>query len=225
MSRKRKLVAGLTVGTAILGAAGWWIVKTPSGSLTVPAYRMSQVIDGDTFVTTEKQTIRLISIQAPELGRCYSSESAATLTKLIQNKKLYLKVIYTDSYYRQVSLVYTDQGLVNSAMVSLGAAYFANGYDYGDVFRPAMIRAREQKLGIFSPKCLSAANPNHPNCVIKANRNITHNSLHTYRFPGCGQYNNTLVQLSEGDQWFCTEKEAQKAGFTKAGDCFDKSWK
>jgi hypothetical protein len=28
-----------------------------------------------------------------------------------------------------------------------------------------------------------------------------------------------LIQLHQGDQWFCTEKEAVKAGFVKAGGC------
>jgi micrococcal nuclease len=224
MAGKKKLFAGLAVGAAMLGSAGWWTISHRNQPLLFPAYRMAEVIDGDTFVTTEKQHIRLVSIQAPELGRCYSTESARLLTNLLTGKQLYIKVVLTDSYRRLVSLVYTDQGLVNKLLVEKGAAYFANGYDYAGL-NAAMARARVQKLGIFSPDCVPAVNTAHPGCVIKANLDISHSQIKTYRFPGCGQYNNNLVQLSEGDQWFCTEKEAQKAGFTKAGDCYNQSWK
>jgi micrococcal nuclease len=221
MSRKRKLVAG-AVGAFLFASAGFWTINN---SLRVPAYRMAQVIDGDSFTTTEKQSIRLASNQAPESGLCYSTESAQLLHKLLFNKKIYLKVIYTDPFHRLVSLVYTEDGLVNKMMIEKGASYFADGYNYDD-FITAQNRARVKKLGIFSERCLPSVNTAHPDCVIKGNINIPHPKLPpTYSFPGCSQYSRTLVQLSLGDQWFCTEKEAQKAGFAKATDCYNKTWK
>ena len=80
-----------------------------------------------------------------------------------------------------------------------------------------------KKLGVYSLKCTQLINSENPKCVIKANKEIG-GSGKTYHFPGCGQYNNTLIQLSRGDRWFCSENEAIKAGFIKGGDCFDKKY-
>ncbi len=38
------------------------------------------------------------------------------------------------------------------------------------------------------------------------------------------KYEKTEVQLYMGDQWYCTEKEAIKAGYVKATDCFEKNY-
>ena len=76
--------------------------------------------------------------------------------------------------------------------------------------------AQNKNLGVYSNLCTQQENLQKPECNIKGNNR---DGQRMYRFPGCKNYDSTLVQLYRGDQWFCTETEAKKAGFTKGGDC------
>ena len=77
---------------------------------------------------------------------------------------------------------------------------------------------RAKKIGIYSPKCSQTTNPDNPNCNIKAN--IDKNSdRKNYYFPGCPQYEFTIVEKDTGENWFCSEAEAAAAGFTRALNC------
>lgn len=77
------------------------------------------------------------------------------------------------------------------------------------------------KKGVFSPQCYQTENPDNPKCLIKANIDkVTDTRL--YYYPGCAQYKYTIVEKDIGEDWFCTEKEAQKAGFEKAKTCHEK---
>ncbi len=215
----------IAVGAVALAASGvmWYLTSTNGVKIPVPAYRAMRVIDGDTFETEERQLIRLTGVDAPEMANCDGPEAKTTLEKLILNKNLYIKEIYRDSNNRLLGHVYNDQGLVSEQMVHLGMAYYsANGLNDPDLLKAADF-ARKAKLGIYSPKCTQETNPNSKTCVIKGNQ-VLGTTQKTYHFPGCGQYTNTVVELYKGDQWFCTEKEAQQAGFTKGSDCFDKKW-
>ena len=40
-----------------------------------------------------------------------------------------------------------------------------------------------------------------------------------YHLPGCGSYAKTQIDESHGERWFCTETEAQTAGWRKALNC------
>jgi hypothetical protein len=41
---------------------------------------------------------------------------------------------------------------------------------------------------------------------------------------GGSEYNRALVELDRGEQWFCSEKEAEAAGFVKSKNCFGKNF-
>lgn len=187
------------------------------------AYRVREVIDGDTVVTTENQMIRIADIDAPELGKCKSDEAKTFLTKLVINQPVFLKIRYRDKFNRLVADTYTKEGSVGTRILEAGLAVWSR---YDNKSNPEMKsvfeKARENKLGIFSETCTQQENKSQPTCQIKANNR---EGVKQYRFPGCGQYQATLVQLWAGDEWFCTEKEAVAAGYNKGQDCFGKSWK
>jgi micrococcal nuclease len=215
----------VALSAAALAASGalWYITGANGLKIPVPSYRAMRVIDGDTFETDERQLIRLTGIDAPELANCDGKESKETLEKLILNKNLYVKVIYRDSGMRLISHVYNDQGLVSVQMLRAGMAYnLGTGVDDPALGKAAEL-ARQEKLGIYSSKCTQEKNPENKTCVIKGNIR-SRGGDKVYHFPGCGEYNQTVVELYKGDKWFCTEKEAQKAGFVKGSDCFDKKW-
>lgn len=220
MKKKKSSLSKKTVGVAaavILATGGFFLFKNEQGkSFQVPAYSVLRVIDGDTFETKEKQLIRLSSLDAPEVDRCWGPEAKKALENLILDKPLYLKVQYRDPHYRLISVVYTSEGSVNETMVKEGNGYYAKtGKDTGDEMLRAAEYAREHKKGIYSPKCTQTTNIDNPTCQIKGNTR----DEYIYYKPNCGFYNQVEVQLYRGDRWFCTEQEAQKAGFRKPSQC------
>lgn len=204
-SLRKALVGGVAV--AVLGM-GFWASKA--------FYTVASVIDGDTFVTTEKQYIRLDSVNAPENESCLARESKDALSKLVLGKKVFLKVTYINGM-RLIANVYTVQGNVGEIMLSKGMATFADkGTQTGNGLLKTANEAKSKKLGVYSTTCSQLTNPINPKCDIKGN---TTGSKNFYHYPGCNGYDQTIVELHTGDRWFCSEAEAKKAGFIKGGDC------
>lgn len=216
MQIKHSLPTSLIAGGALLAAATFTLQSGSNKPFPVPSYSVLRVIDGDTFETTEKQLIRLASVNSPELQHCGGPEAKTALETKILNHPVYLKVLYRDPFYRLISLVYTDQGYVNEAMVREGyGAYHLTGTSDGNTLLVAAQEARSAKRGIYGKECTQTENTTKPSCSIKANVN----QENIYYSPDCFQYKNTVVELYKGDQWFCTEAQAQKAGFRKAKQC------
>lgn len=189
----------------------------------IPAYTVARVIDGDTFETTEKQLIRLMHVEAPELKYCGGQEAKEALEKLVLGKPVYVKVLFRDQYSRLESLVYLEDGFVNKKMVESGwVVYRIKGKTSpeSEELKRASSLIRENKLGIFSEACTPTKNTKKPRCNIKGN-NREESDAKYYHLPTCGRYQATEMQLYKGDQWFCTESEAQAAGYVKADQCPD----
>jgi endonuclease YncB( thermonuclease family) len=53
-----------------------------------------------------------------------------------------------------------------------------------------------------------------PGCVIKGN--ISRHGDRIYHLPGMRDYARTRISESKGERWFCSEREAQAAGWRKA---------
>jgi micrococcal nuclease len=214
-----KKIGGLIAITA--AAVGGFLSLSFNGNkpINVPAYKAIRVIDGDTFVTAENQNIRLAGIDAPELGLCGSEQAKEELEKLILNQDLYLKVIYHDSS-RQIAYVYNKDGLIDEKLAGSGwvEIHGLSGLSLKEKAKLILNnqQARLARRGVYSQLCSQKTNPKNSRCVIKGN---VESRGKKYHFPGCNLYNKVEVKLYHGDQWFCTEADAQKAGFTKAGRC------
>lgn len=211
MPTKKKFGWKKVVATGVIASSlglGFWASKA--------FYTVDHVIDGDTFETTEKQRIRLDSVNAPELEYCLGSESKTELEKLVLRKKVFIKVSYVDGT-RLVASVFTTQGNVGAKMLEKGMATFA---DKSAQDQPGLLeisqKAREKGIGVYSPKCTQETNSASPKCNIKGN---IRDGVKYYRDPTCYYYNHTTVELYKGDKWFCTESEAKREGFAKGGDC------
>lgn len=213
--RSKGLVIGL-VGA--LAAGTLWVGNDKLHLFPMPGYEVDRVIDGDTFMTKEGQRIRVASTEAPELTNCGGEAAKARLEELVLNQPLYLKVVYQDFYHRQVSLVYSGKTFINEQMLKDGYSYYyrASPGKIGEQLQQAGEQARTQKKGIFGSDCTQAVNPKQPECNIKANIGQQDN---IYYLPDCGVYPNVILELYKGDQWFCTEAEAIKAGFRKPAQC------
>ncbi|MFA6518853.1 MAG: thermonuclease family protein [Candidatus Shapirobacteria bacterium] len=176
------------------------------------------IIDGDTFKLENKQTIRLASIDAPELGSCYSQEAKNALSQLILNKRVVLLEPYADNFSRVIALVISNGQVINEVMVRNGFAVDTyDNFSAKKALQSANDYARANSLGVYGPKCSQVVPPNL-SCLIKGNHD-QRQGRPLYSYPGCTNYNRTVVETFRGDQWFCTEAEAQKAGYTRSGDC------
>lgn len=212
MKLKKLAIATLILLVPSLAAAIRFTQNTQVGD------RVVKIIDGDTFKLQNKQTIRLASIDAPELDKCLGQDSKKALSKLILGKRVVLLEPYADQYDRVMALILSDGQVINEIMVRNG--YAVDTYDNFSAkkaLQDANDYARANNLGIFSQNC-SQTIPPDPDCFIKGNHDQRQNRK-LYSYPGCTNYNRTVVDLWQDDQWFCSESEALKAGYTRSGDC------
>lgn len=189
---------------------------------SVEGIKVLGVIDGDTLVLDGKVRLRLRSVDAPELDNCGGPEAKQELERFVLDKSVVVKEQIIDQMGRPMGLVYVDGKLVNKEILASGWGRFhSDTTDERENLKSAYDKAREEKLGIWGPKCRQTENPDNPKCNIKGN--IDDNSdRRNYYFPGCAQYDFTIVEKDMGEGWFCSEKEAQKAGYTRSKTCPDK---
>ena len=108
----------------------------------------------------------------------------------------------------------TIDPLVNRAMVAEGMARYEFGKnEYSPTILEASKKAKEEKLGIYSDKCITKPTNN---CMIKGN---IRNGEKTYYLPSCKFYKQTEIDEAYGDKWFCNVNEAVKAGFSNNKAC------
>jgi micrococcal nuclease len=218
MSGKAKSVAA---GKKLAAAAAAAVI-TGTTAFSLPYFigqKVISVIDGDSFKITNDQTIRLASLDAPESDLCGGKSAKTALTGMILGKRVILRDEKSDRFGRILALVYLPDGtLVNEYLVKYGFAQTTTeAGDENPRVKAANDYAREHRLGIFSEEC-SPSQPPNKKCLIKGNYNY-HDRDNFYFTPDCRHYEKVLVKKYQGDQWFCTEKEAQKAGFTKSPSC------
>ena len=124
------------------------------------ALKVVKIYDGDTVTMADGLKIRLLQIDAPELGEneCYADKSKATLISLLSKKgtiKLKADPVSAsyDRYGRALRYIFVGNTNVNLEMVKLGAAapYFYQG-EKGK-YSAAMLKAAENaklyKVGLW----------------------------------------------------------------------------
>ena len=210
----KKLAASVAAAVTV-GAGGVGIYKN------LPYFigeRVRYVIDGDTVVLENSQSIKLYGVDAPEPENCYGAEATAYLKKLLTGKRVFLREPVTDQYRRIVALVYLDRKLVNEMVIRDGYGFFTRAAESAtQVMQEANKYAREKAIGIYGPECYQKDPPN-PKCAIKGNLDRD-KKVWTYLTPGCSYYDVSIVEKFKGERWFCSEAEAIKAGYTKHGYC------
>lgn len=179
------------------------------------------VIDGDTVVLENKTRLRLRQIDAPELENCGGEQAKQFLSTLVNGKSIIIEEQIPDQTGRAIALIYVDSTLVNEKLLEAGwARYHSDQTTKTIILKKVANEAKTNKLGIFSPFCLQETNLKNPNCIIKGNlENKEKSGRKLYYLPNCAQYKFVLVEKDLGESWFCTEKEAIKAGYIKAGTC------
>ena len=117
---------------------------------------VSTVHDGDT-ITIAGQSIRLDSIDAPELDQAYGHASRAHLAPLVLNQKVTVTYTKTDLYDRVLGTVFKpDCTQVNLNQVKVGAAWYYEAYkceiavQQRNAYVAAQAAARSAGLGLWA---------------------------------------------------------------------------
>ncbi|MBI4999745.1 thermonuclease family protein [Candidatus Gottesmanbacteria bacterium] len=209
------------------------ILSTPAAEKT---FKVTRVIDGDTIEIETGERVRYLGIDTPETVdprkpvQCFGIEASKKNKELIEGKTVRLEKDITDrdKYGRLLRYVYVGDIFVNLELVKQG---FAFSYTYPpDIKYQAEIlaaerQAREANRGLWaacpavSPAVPSpsASGEGTADCNIKGN--ISTSGEKIYHLPGCGSYAKTQIDEGRGERWFCSEEEAQAAGWRKALNC------
>ena len=168
-------------------------------------YQVEQVVDGDTFDLADGQRVRLIGIDAPEIGQECSDQATQALASLISGQIVYLEkdVSDTDSYGRLLRYVYVDNALVNYELVCQGFAY-AEEYP-PDLLHSSDLAAAEDSADLNRRGCLWGVSCPSGTYVFIAFTGST------YHKAGC-QY------LGQSDNTICLD-EALNQGYTACSVC------
>jgi micrococcal nuclease len=202
--------------------------------------KVTRVVDGDTIEIEGGERVRYIGIDTPETVdprkpvQCFGVEASNKNKELVEGKEVRLEKDITDrdKYNRLLRYVYVGDNFVNLELVKQGFAYsysYPPDIKYQDQFLKAQQEAREAKRGLWnacpsvSPTAKETSapaiysTPGDASCQIKGNINASGEKI--YHLPGCGSYSKTTIDESRGEKWFCTESEAQAAGWRKALNC------
>jgi micrococcal nuclease len=205
--------------------------------------KVTRVIDGDTIEIEGGERVRYIGIDTPETVdprkpvQCFGVEASNKNKELVEGKTVRLEKDITDrdKYNRLLRYVYVGDTFINLELVKQGFAYsysYPPDIKYQEQFVKSQQEAREAKRGLwnacpndsrvgaFSTTSNQTVSPSQiPNgsCLIKGN--ISASGEKIYHLPECGSYSKTQINVSRGEKWFCTEAEAQSAGWRKALNC------
>ena len=177
-------------------------------------------------------TVRLVGIEAPERqqtcgtgGRRYrcGATAHAALGKLVNGRTLACSVSGTDSAGRPLATCTRGELDINGELVRQGHAFAGGGLfaSYAGLER----QARDAKAGIwaagdverpaeFRAKAWDEAKRRAPDgCPIKG---LVTGGARVYVLPGSPDYDRGRIQKARGERWFCSEREAEAAGFKPA---------
>jgi endonuclease YncB( thermonuclease family) len=231
MLRPFLILFALLLGFAASGATGQ--------TVTGPA----RVNDGDTL-SIAGERIRLFGIDAPELDQSCERRNAGRwacgrwsrdrLAEMVAGRNVSCDARTRDRYGRLVARCTAAGRDLAAAMVRAGAAEAYRRYttDYvdeekqaafdgagiwqGRMQAPEAYRAAErQAAAAASGAAMGAAMGAAAGggCTIKGN---VSQSGRIYHLPGQENYDDTRIDTSRGERWFCSEAEAVAAGWRRA---------
>ncbi len=190
-----------------------------------------QVVDGDTFDIGQVR-VRLHGIDAVEADQTCIDRAGTrwacgawvieTVRAQYQGARATCLGIETDRYGRTVAKCVIGGADLGAALVrdGLAQAYRQYSMDYDLLEKEAYLRG----AGLWSSSTMVPADqrrttqtadtaPPNADCVIKGNIS---NSGQIYHVPGQENYADTVINTRRGERWFCSQSEAQAAGWRAA---------
>jgi micrococcal nuclease len=206
----------------------------------VGEYKVTRVVDGDTIEIEGGERVRYIGIDTPETVdprkpvQCFGMEASNKNKEMAEGKTVRLEKDTSDrdKYQRLLRYVYVGDSFINLELVKQGFAYsysYPPDVKYQKEIVAAQQEAEKNKNGLWNAcpvdagksatvsKGEVAKNEASGECNIKGNISTSNEKI--YHMSGCGSYAKTTIDESRGERWFCTEAEAQAAGWRKALNC------
>ncbi len=175
---------------------------------------------------------------------CFGQEASDYLKTLLVGKKIKIEADSTqtdrDKYNRLLRYVYLDNEDVGYKIISNGYGYeytYNVPYDKQASYKDAQSVAEGGKRGLWAngvcsenttetqdttistTPTVSANDTDYSTasgteCTIKGNINSSGEKI--YHVPGQKYYDSTRIDTEYGERWFCSEAEAQAAGWRKS---------
>jgi endonuclease YncB( thermonuclease family) len=227
----RRLMALVLVGIVTLAGVGIERACTPQERLA----GRPKFIDGDSF-EIGAVGVRLFGVDAPEgrqsctrEGRDWScgDAAAAELRRLVGSRDVACQRRDEDTYGRIVAVCRVGTTDLGAAMVRAGFALAYRRYsdDYVDEEREARAARRGVWAGEFTPpedyrrddrpaqrsEPAPAGERRRDGCYIKGNINARGDKI--YHTRDSSSYEETVIEESRGERWFCTAADARAAGW------------
>lgn len=205
---------------------------TPSTTSADSLVGRASVVDGDTL-EIHGTRIRLYGIDAPESGqsclvkgkqsRC-GQHAALALADKIGSRTVTCDPKDRDRYQRVVAVCRAGEEDLNAWMVSEGWAMAYRRYstdyireedtasaDKRGIWRGDFVAPWDWRRG----KRLAATEAQQPKtCRIKGN--ISRDGERIYHVPSGQYYERTRIDTSKSERWFCSEADAQAAGWRRS---------
>ncbi|OGY08191.1 MAG: hypothetical protein A2700_00330 [Candidatus Blackburnbacteria bacterium RIFCSPHIGHO2_01_FULL_44_64] len=195
-------------------------------------FLVTRVIDGDTIEIQEsyspeqRRRVRYIGIDTPETVHpdkeveCFGREAKAENERLVLGKNIKLEkdISETDKYGRLLRYLWVENVFINDFLVRQGYAKsstYPPDIKYQSQFSQAEKEARDQSRGLWAPNACNSNTPNIPTgCTVKGNINAKGEKI--YHTPGQKYYYKTQIDETAGERYFCSEEEAENAGWRKS---------
>jgi micrococcal nuclease len=159
MAHSRAVVVVTVLAAA--SVAGWWVGDQRRAADA--AYRVVDVVDGDTIVVARgstRDTIRLLGIDTPETHhptkgvQCYGPEASAYTTRRLLGRSVRLEddVETHDVYGRHLAYVYVDGERFEDELLRLGYArllVIEPNVDHARTMLDEELRARRRHTGLW----------------------------------------------------------------------------
>ena len=209
------------------------------------AYRVESVVDGDTIKINYNgslTSVRIIGVDTPETVdprttiECFGVEASDYLKQKIGGKTIRIAADTTqadrDKYNRLLRYIYLDGEDIGLSIIANGYGHeytYNTPYVHQTVYKKAQSEAESNNKGLWAPNACnndsavekpttspSVAKPvqNQNDCNIKGN--ISWSGEKIYHLPGQQYYESTKIDTAYGERWFCSEAEAQSAGWRKS---------
>ena len=233
-----KKITGLLLLLAALSGCSLVDSTDTAGTEDQIDAQVTSVIDGDTIKIMyegKEETVRYLLVDTPETNHPRLGEQPLGKEATAENKRIINSGDVTiefdvgdrfDDYGRLLAYLYVDGESVQEQLLESGMARVAYVYPpntrYLDAFEQAEQQAKDAGAGIwefenystsrgFNSDAYGTTPPAATNdCRIKGNINRSGKKI--YHMPGEGSYEQT-----NPEEWFCTEQEAQQAGFQSTG--------
>ena len=229
-------ICSLLVSTLLAG-----IVLAPPTAANILQGSL-RVVDGDTF-DLDGVRIRLQGVDAPEMrdscvgadGQNYPCGAWATeaLRQLVGTQRLVCHDLHERTYNRVVARCDLGGQDLGALLVERGIARacprFASRHPHSRGYMTLEAQAIAAGVGLHAGQTpslagfctqdgqralpVSGSTPPSPDCAIKGN--ISSNGR-IYHMPGQRDYDRTVIRTDRGQRWFCSEAEAQAAGWRRA---------